>query len=745
MSFHRRRFLSFRIIALAAVFLLAGVSAGYAVNPFSTKNDYNAPVNFSAKALSHDEDKQTVTALGDVELVQGEQILRADKMVYYLADDRVEAIGNVSLLDASGDVHFAEYVELHNKLKDGFVQGLLTLLADGSRFTAVEAKRENGGTRTTMTDATYTVCHVCEADPKPLWQIKASQVMHDATTKEVKYKNARLELLGVPVIYSPIFSHPDPTLKRKSGFLRPSYGWTTALGAHLNAGYYYDIAPDKDVTMQIEPTALAGTLLQGEWRQRFEHGQLKIDATTANSDRKEEDGRVETDRQRGSIFANGLFDINERWRSGFDFARSTDKEYLRLYDLSREDVLRSQVYAERFSGRDYSRVSAYDFQDVRLGLRPDQPDILPMAEHTMLGEPNALWGGRWEFNTSALGLIRASNNQDVQRGSVGAGWQRHGVSENGFSNTLRLDGRADFYGVQNSDAARLNPALDPNPESARGMATASFVSSYPLVRTFTESQAIIEPIAGVDLSPDIDQDNGDIPNEDSIDIQFDTNNLFEENRFPGIDRQEDGGRVNYGLKSGLYGDNGRYGKVYLGQSYRFYGDKIFPDGSGLEERRSDLVGQIKAGLSQYLDADYRFQLDNDTFAIRRHEVQAGGGNDTFRLNTRYLYTSAVAGTGFREPRQQLQVDETYNLTKNWKWHAAGLVDLGDQPGLRNATTGVSYADECFTFSVDGTRDVADAASGENDTKILLRIGFKSIGEFSGPQIPLGGSQLKQSK
>ena len=731
----------FRIIILTMLFLVTGASAGYA-SVLSMKGETrDLPVNFTAKALSSDDVKQTVTAVGDVELMQGKQILRADRIVYHLNEDRVEATGNVSLLDESGDVHFAEAVELHNNMKDGFVRELLSLLADGSRFTAGEARRENDGKRTVMVDATYTVCRVCEADPHPLWQIKADKVVHDADTKKVNYKNARLELMGMPVAYSPIFSHPDPTLKRKSGFLRPEYGWTTELGTHLKVGYYYDIAPNRDMTLQVEPTALAGTLVEGEWRERFKNGKLQINVSTANSDRKEEDGRVETSRQRGHIVAEGLFDLNDMWRSGVSFSRSTDKEYLRLYDISRENVLNSQIYAERFSGRDYSRISAFGFQDVRLGVRPDQPYIFPMMEHTMIGEPNSLLGGRWQIGASALGLVRDSDSQDVQRASVTAGWERRDVSSLGLVTVAALDGRGDVYGVQNSDAADIDPALDSNPETVRGMVTASVISSYPMVRPMRRSQIIIEPSVGVSVSPMVNEKNDIIPNEDSIDIQFDTNNLFSENRYPGIDRQEDGGRLNYGVKAGWYGDDGRYGRIFLGQSYRFYGDMILPEGAGLEDRHSDFVGQIKIGLSKYMDVDYRFQLDNDTLATRRHEIQAGGGNDRFRLEGRYLYTAAVAGTGFTESRQQIQTGGTYNITKSWKFRASGLMDLGDQPGLRNASTGIDYSDECFTFSVMGSRNVADEASGDDETKLIMRIGLRSIGEFSAPEILLGGDQL----
>lgn len=745
-----------RMMLLVSAFVaVAATGAVAGNNPFDGHSDtYSLPVNFSAKSLTHDDDAQTVTAIGDVELVQGEQILRADKIVYYLAEDKVTAIGNISLMDEKGDVHFAEYVELKDHMKDGFVQGLLTLLADGSRFTAAEAKRENNGTKTTMTDATYTVCHVCESDPHPLWQIKASKVVHDATDKTIDYKNARLEFLGIPVAYSPIFSHPDPTMKRKSGFLRPEYGWKDTLGTHIDAGYYYTISPDKDLTLHVEPTAKAGTVLKGQWRERFANGELQIDGNTANSDRTEQDGSVSTGRQRGSLFAKGLFDINDKWRSGVEVARVSDKQYLGFYDLYPEEkdmgpknniVLTSQVYAERFSGRDYSRVAAMSFEDIRLGAHPIQPDVLPMMEHDMIGEPGSLWGGRWEAGASVLGLTRDASNQDMQRSSLSLGWERRGTTSAGFSNVLRFDGRGDLYGVQDSDIAKIDPTQESNANTLRGIATAGFTSSYPLVKSLDSSQIIVEPIAGVNLSPVVSSQNNTIPNEDSIDVQFDANSLFNETHYPGLDREEDGGRANYGVKTGVYGDDGRYGKVFLGQQYRFYGHEIYPDGTGLQNRNSDYVGQLKLGLSKYLDADYQAMADGDTFKVHRHEAQIGAGNDIYHVETRYLYSAAMPSLGFADSRQQIQADATYKLSKTWTWRGIGLYDLGSEPGFRNATTSLDYADECFTFGILGSRNVADIASGDNESKILFRIGLKNIGEFSGPSLsrPVNSSTTAQ--
>jgi LPS-assembly protein len=613
------------------------------------------------------------------------------------------------------------------------------MLADGSRFTAAEARRTEG-VEMVMTEASYTPCKVCETDPHPLWQIKADKIVHNEQDKSIEYKNARLEFLDVPVVIAPIFSHADPSVKRKSGFLRPQVGWTDNTGLFAEGGYYFgDIAPDKDATFRVRPTILAGTLFQGEWRQRTENGRFQVEGGWANSDREEEDGRIESSRSRGHVFANGLFDLDEKWRAGFNAARVSDKEYLRLYDISRKDVLENEAYAERFAGRSYTRVSALNFQDVRLGDRPDQADVLPKAETRLIGEPGSLWGGRWEAGASALGLLRDGNGQDVQRGSVDIGWERRIIGHSGVVTQASLTGVGDFYAVQDRDAAALNPGIDTATRQARGLAVADVTTSYPVVKRIAKGQIVLEPVVGVSLSPQLDDKEFQIPNEDSIDIQLDTNNLFADNRFPGIDRREDGIRANYGFKAGAYGDDGRYGRVFIGQSYRFDEDTIFPEGSGLEDRSSDIVGQINVGLSKYLQSDYRFQVDNQNLSIRRHELQVSAGNDIVNVDLDYMYIDRIAGTGFDEARHQAQLGGQYHFNEKWWANASTLADMGEEPGLRRAAIGLNYADECFSFGLQGRRNLTFDASGENGTVVMMRIGFKNIGEFTTPTIQLKGA------
>ena len=697
------------------------------------------PVRIDAQHLSYDDVAETVTATGNVEVVQDDKILRADKIVYNQKTDTVAASGNVTLLDDKGDVSYAEYAELTGNMKTGYIKGLLALLVDGSRFTAAEARHEDGNT-TTMTNASYTPCEVCEENPEPIWQIKADKVVHDKEEKSIKYKNARLELLGVPMAFTPVFVHADPTVKRKSGFLRPRFGWTDEVGSYIEGGYYFgDIAPDMDATLQVRPTTRAGILAMGQWRQRFETGRIELNLSGVESDRLEEHGATDKDRWRGHIFANGLYDIDDKWRAGFNVEKASDKGYLRLYDISKENVLESEVYAERFSGRNYSRISGLSFQDVRLGVRPDQPEIFPRMEHRMVGEPGAMFGGRWTAGVSALALLRDENQQDMQRGSVDIGWERRDILPIGLTTQWNLGARGDFYSLQDRTAAVTNPGLDPDSRQGRGTAIASVTTSYPMVKRVPQGQIVVEPLVGASISPQNDEDDFGIPNEDSVDIQLDTSNLFAQSRFPGVDSQEDGARVTYGLKTGLYGDNGRFGKIFVGQSYRMDDDNVFPAGSGLEDNSSDVVGQVTLALSEYLRADYRFQLDNRHLSMRRNELQAYGGNDKFTANVGYIYVAGVAGTGFTESREQMSLGGSYRLTPEWTASAYTLTDLGQEPGLRKASLGIFYVDECFTFGIDGTRNLIRETSGESGTVIMMRLGLKNIGEISTPSIQLQSS------
>ncbi|MCF8496230.1 MAG: LPS assembly protein LptD [Alphaproteobacteria bacterium] len=693
------------------------------------------PVDFEADRFEHDDQNEVITASGGVHMVQAGRTLEADKVVYNLKTDTVMAYGHVVLTEANGDVHRAEEVQLENEFKNGVVKDLHSVLADGSRFAAVEGVRTDGK-KTAMEDASYTPCDLCKNHPDrpPVWQIRASEVTHDEESRSVSYRNARFETYGIPVLYTPYFSHPDGTIKRKSGFLAPSAGYKSRLGGFARSSYYWDIAPDKDATFGVQAMTKENPLALGQWRQRWDAASLSLDGGVTYSARTDRIGGEDVrrdDELRGHVLADGLWDMTDQWRSGLNIEWATDEQYMRQYDITDRDILENEVYAERFSGRNYAVGRLLAFRDVRLREeREDQPGVLPEIIASFKGDPNSIpvLGGRWGVDASFLGLQRDGNDQDMNRMGLAANWYRRFISDYGLVGQADARVRADAYNTRDRSGVLAAGQSDSSTET-RLFQNIHLQGSYPVAREFETMQARIEPVVALTAVPNINV-NKDIPNEDSQDVQVDAGNIFEPNRFPGLDRLEDQSRLTYGLRTGLYGYGGSRGEAFLGQSRRFSeDDNPFPAGSGLDRQESDVVGQLSGIYRDQYSLDYRFQLASDTLASQRHEIDAQGRWNALTLSTRYLFAKALDGTAIDESREQMRVGAAYYLTPKWRMRLGGTQDLGTSPGLRKAHAGLDHYGQCVFWSLSGERNLTDESSGESDVEITFRIGLKNLSGF----------------
>ncbi len=688
-----------------------------------------------ADIFQYDQTADIFTASGRVELMQDGQIVKADRMTYDRRADQVIADGNVVFVDKRGQSYFAKRVELKQKLKQGIVMQMGLVFSDGSRFAAREGRQVDEN-RVELRDAVYSPCNLCEDDPRkpPLWQLRAGKIVHDKKAQDVYYHRAKLEVHGVPVVYAPYISHPDPSVTARSGFLMPKISTDSKKGLMLRNYYYHTFSPQNDMTLELTPTQDAGTVLGAVWRQKFDKGRLLFDASINRSEVRggnNDNTLIEPKDTRGHFFAEGRLDINEKWRAGFDVRRTTDDYYLRDFDYGNDDVLHNRVYAERFSGRHYAAVSADYFQDLRRNATQEQPDIAPQLRYDMTGDPNAMLGGRWEVNSSMMNLFR-DGEHSVSRLSVHPSWERRDILPMGVQTTWRNKLRLDNYWVRKDSPFDALPG-DPNINKtvARAVPSTQFTASYPLVRPSNGINALIEPIAAVTLMPNNGRES-DIPNEDSRDIQVDISNLFNESRFAGYDRIETGSHVSYGVKFGGYDTQGNSAYATLGQSYRITDRNPFPQGSGLENNRSDLVGQIETTFYDRFYLDYRFQFNEQDLEDRRHELQAVYLDDKTELRTNYVFAEGIQGTGLTEDRHQIGFEAARVLIPNWSASVDSVHDLAGNGGLLKAGASIQYKNECIRLALRGERDLTERRSGGSDSRILFSIGLRNLGGYDEP-------------
>ena len=709
------------------------------------------PVLLTADQVTFDEVNSLVTASGNVELAQGKRSVRADKITYNQKTKVVTATGKIRLVEPSGDIVFADYAELTDDLKDVFIENIRVLMTDNGRMAGAEGERREGRL-TRVNRGVYSPCDLCKEDPTrpPLWQIRAVRIVHDNEEHEVRYRDATMEIFGIPVAYTPYLSHPDPSVDRKSGFLTPSAGNSSNLGAILKTHYYWDIGSDQDATFDLHYYSQQGPLLGGQYRKRFENGRLSLEGAITRGDGGNSTTAPKETRNRGYVAARGLFDIDETWRAGFDVKRASDPTFLRRYYDFREDYLTSKAFVEGFRGRNYAAITGYSFQDMRYGNPIPEPVALPDARYNALGEPGSLFGGRWSLDTSLLGVSRFRNaGPDTQRFVVQPGWERNIVSNAGFVTTLSGSVLVAGYTAQqfnnNDPTVRGNDNISRFRFFPQGQATVR----YPFVRYGESSSQLIEPIGQLTFAPKLP--NGRVfPNEDSLDIEFDDVNLLQPNRFTGIDRLDDGTRFTYGLRTAIYGNTQGSASLFLGQSRRLTETGAgFTGGSGLEDSVSDYVGRLDLQPAEWLDVNYGFRIDHDTLRPRRHSLNASAGVPLLRLSTSYTYvdqtTSRTAVT--RDRVEQASFGVSSQFTDYWSIGVSHTQAMEPQPGPRSSLAVLSYADECLVFQTIARRDYTVSTTGEQDgNTIFFRLVFKNVGEFKSPGLNasfLGGSSANQ--
>ncbi|MCZ6840124.1 MAG: LPS assembly protein LptD [Alphaproteobacteria bacterium] len=710
---------------LAIVLLALGLAAANARAQIA-EVDASAPVVMRADDVAYDSRQGIVIATGNVEVAQNDRILLADRIIFYIQTNTVKASGNVTLLEPTGEVLFAEEVELTDEMKEGVMRDIRIILTDNSRMAANGAVR-SGGYRTEMRQAVYSPCNLCPDNPDaaPLWQLKAARVVHDQRRQEIEYSDVVLEAFGVPIAYTPFFSHPDPTVKRRSGFLTPTYGSSSELGITLQVPYYFNLAPNRDLTLAPIFTTDEGPVFIGEYRARTESGEYLLAGSITYPESRGLNGEtIGGNEVRGHIEGTGAFRLTDVWSWGYQLDRSTDDTYLRRYNFSNEDTLTSRLYLEGIDGRNYAAINGYAFQ----GLLADDdsgltPLVLPIADYNLILD-NGLFGGNYTFDANLMSLSR-SGGTDTRRISLDGGWHLPFLGSAGDIYTLSAQLRGDLYWVD--DLAKQEQPDSSDEITGRIVPSLSLDWRYPWIRQAGTTRQIIEPIAKISVSPYGGNPDG-IPNEDSQDFEFDDTNLFDLMRFPGLDRVEGGPRASYGLRMGVFGISGGRTTAFIGQSYRVKADSTFEKGSGLEDNFSDFVGRVNISPSDFVDIAYRFRLDHDDLSPRRSEVTLSGGPDWLRVNLGYLSLDDAPENlnDDVDAREEINAAARFRFDSNWSISAVGRHNLttNNTIGYR---FGIDYEDECLIFSTRFVRSFTRDRDVEPSSSILFVITLRTLG------------------
>ena len=589
-----------------------------------------------AKEIVYDNDKNTVSAIGNAQLYYQGKVLEADKVTYDNATKRVTATGNVRMREPTGEVGYGDFMELSNDFKDGFIRSLRIIRKDLSRFAAPQAQRIDGDT-TIFDKGTYTACEPCKDDPEkpPLWQVRAARIIHKNEERMVYYENATLEFGGFPLLYFPYMSAPDPTFHKKTGFLAPKYIANTTLGTGISLPFFWNLAPDYDLL--LTPTLLSrqGLLMRADWRQRLDDGVYTVKLTGINqmdqSAFAPSPGGAGGREWRGMAETSGLFYLNEKWKAGWDASLVSDRWFIKNYRMKSESLTSfitnslqtstSTAYLTGEGERSLFDMRSFYFKTLTSAndSQKIQPIVLPVVDYDRRFETPMAFGGETRLTMNYTSLSRQdadyhsiyrsvglygdytqngfstcqpgqfTRGNCILRGTAGSSnrvtselaWRRTFIDDFGQSWTpfgsVRTDASFLAYDKSGVNAYQSNFINADSQAIARPSAATGITYRFPFVARQWNMTHVIEPIGQLVVRPNEWMANK-IPNEDSQSLVFDDTNLFSINKFSGYDRVEGGTRANVGAKYSITADNGMSGNVLFGQSFHLSGVNSFTQG-----------------------------------------------------------------------------------------------------------------------------------------------------------------------
>jgi len=700
-------------------------------------------VDVDADQIVFDERTGEAVATGDVVLTYGNYILIARRVTYNRRTDTMRAEGEIRMREPGGNILEAGVLQLQNRFRDGFAEHLRLLLTNEAIVTASYAKRRDGYL-TIYERTTYTRCRSCVTDDGvPAWQLVASESVHDEREGVIEHKNARLEVLGVPIFYWPYLSHPDPTVNRASGLLIPRFSHSSVFGYGYEQPYFWNIAPNADLTFLPKITSEQGPLLGVEFRHRLVNGEYTIEGVGAYQFNPDDLPAPGNERWRGWVRTQGEFHINRRWMWGWDGTIVSDDTFGREYDFDKRTEIASFIYLDGIHERNYTTVRAYNFQGL---LQTDRQNTFPTAapyfRHDYTFDFSVL-GGELGLSTDIYSLYRdrafvvydtTPQTFDVVQGTrqlratSQLHWRKEVVTNAGVIVTPFGRLRGD---VLLSDNVPSQDAADPpfgEVSDTRILPSGGVDVRMPLVRADELGTHVLTPIAQIIAS----KDEGDISgwgNEDAISLNYAASNLFLENRFTGNDRYEGGTRVNAGFLYTLGFENGSSFNASFGQTYQIAGQNSFVLGSGLDETISDLVAAVWVQPDEHFELSYQARFDPDSLTIREQDVGVAATFSRLKTALNYVKVDEAVAYGRPSDLEQIWGSAEFDVGKGVSVFGGGRYDIANDKFI-GRFAGIGFDCDCAKIRFRYKEEFLTDRDLVRDQSFLLEVELVTLGSTS---------------
>ena len=622
---------------------------------------------------------------------------------YHIADNLFSSVGKIKIIDIKKNKYFLKELYVDTK-KNEMIGSDVSVILDQENFGVSKESDPRfvandifiSKYKTDLSKGVFTVCK--KRDGKcPPWTLKAKKITHDKVKKTIYYEHATLKLYDIPIFYFPKFFHPDPTVKRQSGFLAPFFTNSTTVGAGFALPYYWAISGNKDLTFSPKIYTKENVLFLNEYRQAFRNGFLTLD--TSYTEGYKNTSSTKTDGSRNHIFAdfNLNFNQDESYQSNLHLKiqRTSNDTYFKKHDINTALVNSENATLENeikysFSNDDtFFDLATTVYEDLSVDKKSDKYEYIL---------PNIMYGKT--FFTEKFGTLNFTSNALYSKFDTNKNktfltndiiWSPSSyITKKGFMNS--------FEGmIRNTNYEARKTKEYKNEGTVNELSTVlTYKSSLPLQKDGINYSNFFSPNFMLRYAP------GHMRNLSNKDVYLRYTNLYSMNKTSEI---EDGLSAILGFDFKINEkvsneSNKEKFSLSLGQVFNFDENKDIPSKSSLDQKMSDVVGEINYNFSKIGKIDYKFSIDHNLNELNYNEVSTELNFGKVQFNLDYLeqqnhiglehYVSSGVSLNFNDNNKL-----TFSTKKNFKTESTELYNLSYQYAIDCLTAGLAYRREFY--------------------------------------------------
>ncbi|MDB2338850.1 LPS assembly protein LptD [Amylibacter sp.] len=677
------------------------------------------PLRLISDTISYDKMSENLSATGNVKVIYEKTTLSAEKISYDKKNDKLSIIGNFTINDGENIIISDNDAIINTKFRNGLIKGARAIINEKLQISAQSLNQEDVNYNIFNTVVAST-CEICASNPTPFWQIRARKIIHDKEKQKIFFENARLDFLGLPILYIPALNIPEPGIERASGVLVPQFSTSDKVGFSAKLPYYIVLDNHKDLTLTPFIMSKKSFILETEFRQYTKNGLYELSNAFSIKD------NFNKGRLNGFIEGNGTFALGKNYKLDFniDIANTIDfengeKPFKNNYDYAEpeDDRLKNTFDISKTTTDSFFRLGTSYTQSFRYkdfdgdGLKeedPNVPIILPEI-YFKKSYKNNIFGGKYALSAHSINLENLTNGQYSRIGGK-FDWKRSWKTASGLNFGSLVEFNANTYLTENNFYKNAMPL---------GMIEAR----YPLKKSSFKNSYMFEPIAQIIIAPDrvTGYLNNNQNTSDSTTAEFEETNLFSTNRFPGFDEIETGLRANIGGKYIMYEPNGWKFTTTAGRVFRQKNLKQFDasKSTGLDKLNSDYVSAFSLSSPQNFKILTRLLLD-DKMDASKNETKLNYSTDKYTTDIGYVWLDKQSFLNLDNHQHEVNISTDYMINQNWKFGANWRQNLNTHSPI-SGNFDVMFENDCakLNFSLDLKYDEQDRIDRTFGMQIFL--------------------------